>query len=73
MSRAFEDIAEISHIINYSRKHQWSVTITLIDLKTAFGEVHHLLTQSCLHYHYLTDEINCIVKNLYNDFCLLIK
>lgn len=73
MSGAFEHIAEMSHIINNSRKQQWSVTITLIDLKTAFGEVHHSLTQSCLHYHYLTDEINCIVKKLYSDFRLLVK
>ena len=41
MSGTFEHIAEMSHIINHSRKQQQSVTITLIDLKNAFGEVHH--------------------------------
>ena len=41
MSGAFEHIAEMSHIINHSRKYQRRVTITSIDLKKAFGEVHH--------------------------------
>ena len=35
---------------------------TLIDLKSAFGEAHHSLIQSVLRYHYIPDEINCIVK-----------
>ena len=50
-SGTFEHIAELSHIINNSRKQQQSVTITLIDLENAFGEVHHSLIQSVLRYH----------------------
>ena len=72
MSGTFEQRVEISHIINHLRKKQWSVTITLIDLKNAFVEVHHLLIQSFLRYNYKPDEINCIVKILYNDFHLSI-
>ena len=72
MSGTFEYRAEISHIINHSRKLQRSVTITLIDLKNAFGEDHHSLIQSVLRYHYITDEINCIVKILYSAFRLSI-
>ena len=33
MSGIFNHIAEMSHIINHSRKQQLSVAITLIDLK----------------------------------------
>ena len=51
MSGTFGHIAEMSHIINHSRKHQRSVTITLIDINNAFGEVHHSLIQSVLRYH----------------------
>ena len=72
MSGTFEHIAEMTHIINHSRKQQRSVTITLIDLKNAFGEVHLSLFQSVLRYHYIPDKINCIVKILYNDFHLSI-
>ena len=62
MSGTFGHIAEMSHIINHSRKHQRSVTITLIDINNAFGEVHHSLIQSVLRYHYIPGEISCIVK-----------
>ena len=48
MRGTFEHIAEMSHIINHSRKHRRSVTITLIDVENAFGEVRHSLIQSTL-------------------------
>ena len=72
MSGTFEHIAEMGHIINHSRKHHRSVTITLIDLENAFGEVHHSLIQSVLRYHHIPDEINWFVKLLYSDFRLSI-
>ena len=72
MSGTFQNIAEMSHIINHSRKHQRSVTITLIDLENAFGEVRHSLVQSVLRYHHIPDEMNCTVKLLYCDFRLSI-
>ena len=62
----------MSHIINHLRKQQRSVTITLIDLENAFGEVQHSLIQSVLGYHHTLDEINCIVKLLHSDFRLSI-
>ena len=43
MISTFEHIAEVSHIINHSRKQQQSVTITLTNLKHNFGEVHYSL------------------------------
>ena len=72
MSGTFEHMAEVSHIINHSRKQQRSVTITLIDLKNIFREVHLSLIQSVLRYHYIPDEIICIVKILCSDFHLSI-
>ena len=48
MRGTFEHTAEISHIINHSRKHQQSVNITLIDVENAFGDVRHSLIQSTL-------------------------
>ena len=72
MSGTFEHIAEISHIINHSRKQQASVIITLIDLKKPFGEVHHSLIHSVLCYHHVSDEISCNPKLLYSDFRLSI-
>ena len=70
MSETFEHMAEVSHIINHSRKQQRSVTIALIDLKNTFREVHLSLIQPVLRYHYIPDEIICIVKILCSDFHL---
>ena len=72
MSGTFEYIAEVSRIINHSRKYQQSVNITLIDLENAFGEVRQSLIQSVLRYHHIPDEINCTGKLLYCDFRLSI-
>ena len=42
--------------------------ITLLDLKNAFGEVHHNLIQTALDYHHIPDHIKSLVKSLYTDF-----
>ena len=68
MSGTFEHIAEMSNAINNARKYQRSLTITLIDLKNAFGEVHHSLIQTVLRYHHVPEEINNIIRLLYSDF-----
>ena len=68
MSGTFEHIAHLTHVINQARTKQRSVTITLIDLKNAFGEVHHNLIDSVLEYHHLPVEIRSIVQSLYCDF-----
>ena len=45
-----EHIANMSCIINDARRRQRSVTIKLIDLQNAFGEVYHNLIESVLKY-----------------------
>ena len=40
----------------------------LLDLKNAFGEVHHNLIQTALDYHHIPDHIKSLVKSLYTDF-----
>ena len=70
--KAITRLSLMIRIIDHSRKQQRSVTITLTDLKNASGEVHHSLIQSVLRYHYIPDEINCVVKILYSDFHLSI-
>ena len=42
--------------------------ITLLDLKNAFGEVHHNLIQTALDYHHIPDHIKSLAKSLYTDF-----
>ena len=58
----------MAHIINQARTKQRSLVITLLDLKNAFGEVHHNLIQSVLSYHHVPDHIKILIKSLYTDF-----
>ena len=63
-----EHTAQMADIINKSRIRQRSVVITLLDLKNAFGEIHHNLIQSVLDYHHIPDHIKFVIKSLYTDF-----
>ncbi|CAB4009196.1 Hypothetical predicted protein [Paramuricea clavata] len=58
----------MADIINKGRIRQRSVVITLLDLKNAFGEVHHNLIQSVLDYHHIPEHIKFVIKSLYTDF-----
>ena len=69
---AFENIANMSHIINDARCRQRSVPIKLIDLQNAFGEVHHNLIESVLKYHHIPDDVISIIRSLYSDFHITI-
>ena len=68
LSGTWEHIAQLSHIINQSRRHQRSITITLLDLRNAFGEVHHNLIETSLEYHHIPSDIREIIKIVYTDF-----
>ena len=44
------------------------VVITLLDLKNAFGEVHHNTINWLLSYHYIPNIVQLPFANLYNGF-----
>ena len=64
----FEHTAQMADIVTKARTKQRSLVITLLDLKNAFGEVHHNLIQTALDYHHIPDHIKSLVKSLYTDF-----
>jgi hypothetical protein len=68
LSGTLEHTAQMTNIINQARIKQRSVVITLLDLKNAFGEVHHNLIQSVLDYHHIPKDVSEIIKSLYTDF-----
>ncbi|CAB4008395.1 Hypothetical predicted protein [Paramuricea clavata] len=68
LSGTLEHTAQMTNIINQVRIKQRSVVITLLDLKNAFGEVHHNLIQSVLDYHHIPKDVSEIIKSLYTDF-----
>ena len=68
VSGTLEHTAQMANIINKARIKQRSLVITLLDLKNAFGEVHHNLISSILDYHHIPGHIKLIVESLYTDF-----
>ena len=44
------------------------LVITLLDLKNAFGEIHHNLIQEVLNYHHVPEHIKYLIRSLYTDF-----
>ena len=63
-----EHTAQMADIINKARTKQRSLVITLLDLKNAFGEVHHNLIQTALDYQHIPDHVKLLVKSLYTGF-----
>ncbi len=68
LSGTLEHTAQMANIINKARIKQRSLVISLLDLKNAFGEVHHNLITSVLDYHHIPEHVKLIIKSLYTDF-----
>ena len=68
LSGTFEHTAQMANVINNARSKQRSLVGTLLDLKNAFGEVHHNLIPEVLRYHHVPDQIQQLIRSLYSDF-----
>ena len=68
LSGTLEHTAQMANIINKARTKQRSVVITLLDLKNAFGEIHHNLIKTVLDYHHIPGHVKSIIEILYTDF-----
>ena len=68
VSGTLEHTAMMGNIINKARIKQRSLVITLLDLKNAFGEVHHNLISTVLSYHHVPESIQCLISSLYTNF-----
>ena len=68
ISGVLEHTSLMAHIINKARIKQRSVVVTLLDLKNAFGEVHHNLIIKAMDYHHIPAHFQDLVSNLYTDF-----
>ena len=58
----------MAQISNNARLKERSLIITLLDLKNAFGEVHHNLISAVLKYHHIPPHIALLGKSLYRGF-----
>ena len=58
----------MAHLLNTARRKQRSLVIALIDLKNAFGEVHHNLIKEVNNYHKIPQPISDVIDSLYKEF-----
>ena len=68
ISGTFGHTAQMANVINTARIKQRSLVITLLDLKNAFGEVHHSLLPEVLKYHHVPTHIQLLIRSLYSNF-----
>ena len=68
ISGALEHTSQMASVINKARTRQRSLIITLLDLKTAFGEVHHNLVFEVLKFHHIPCQVKNLIRNLSTDF-----
>ena len=67
LSETLEHTSQMANIVNKARIKQRSLVITLLDLKNAFGEVHHNLLHEVLNFHHVPDHIKALVQSLCTD------
>ena len=72
VSGTFEHTSQMSYLINHPRIKQRSLVVTLLDLKNAFGKVHHSLITEVFNYHHMPEEIQKLISSLYTGFHALV-
>ena len=57
----------LAHILSDTKRAQRAVTVVLLDLKNAFGSVHHNLIRASLQYHHLPSIFLQLFNSVYNE------
>ena len=65
VSGTIEHTQHLTYTINQARLKQKSLCITLIDLKNAFGEVHHSLIKEVLNFHHVPADMSDFIMSIY--------
>ena len=68
MSGTIEHLSHLSYTMKEAKRKQRSLTVTLIDLRNAFGLVRHDLIMSTLRFHHVPPEIIDMIKHIYTGF-----
>ena len=68
MDAVSEHCEHLSHIMRDSKRHQRSLVVTLLDLRNAFGEVHHGLIKFALEHHHVPSELIALFSSIYDNF-----
>ena len=68
MSGAFEHTAHLAHFIRQEKRNQRSLVVMLLDLRNAFGEIHHNLIPVVLAHHHALNNIIKAFMSIYEYF-----
>jgi hypothetical protein len=68
ISGNYEHTAHLAYLIRQAKRRQRSVVVTLLDLRNAFGEVHHRLIPVVLKYHHMPESVIELIDSLYRNF-----
>ena len=68
ISGNYEHTAHLAYFIRQAKRRQRSVVVTLLDLRNAFGEVHHCLIPVVLKYHHMPKSVIQLIDSLYRNF-----
>ena len=67
-----EHVEQLSYLLNYQKKMKREIYVVLLDLKNAFGEVHHSLIRFSLTHHHVPSDVIGIIMSQYSDFFLTV-
>ena len=56
----------LSHLMYEAKRNMRCLVVTLLDLKNAFGEVHHNLIRASLQFHHVPKMFTKIISNIYS-------
>ena len=68
-----EHLGLLTHLMKLQKNKKRDIYVTLLDLKNAFGEVHHSLIRFSLKHHHLPDEVIDLIMMQYTDFHLSVS
>ena len=63
-----EHTTHLAYLIRQAKRRQKSLVGTLLDLRNAFGEVHHHLIPVVLKYHHMPESVIKLINSLYRNF-----
>jgi len=67
-----EHVEQLSYLLNHQKKMKREIYVVLLDLKNAFGEVHHSLIRFSLAHHHVPSDVIGIIMSQYSDFFLTV-
>ena len=68
ISGTYEHTLQLAQIIRHAKLKQRTLVVIFLDLRNAFGEVHHNLIMEILKYHHMPNEVRSMMSDLYGNF-----